>query len=111
MVTSKSPLKHTQCSQPRNTKHCMQTVISRSACVYLEHKSCGFYTLHEHGTIGCEVNKHSPVGVGLVDDPDLMLHVLSFQKAMNVWHKLHHLFIAIPKRHNHCQLMGSSHLL
>ena len=56
------------------------------------------------------MSKHSPVGVGLVYDPDLMLHVLSFQEAMNVRHKLHHFFEAIPERHYHCQLMPSPHL-
>ena len=47
-----------------------------------------------------------PVCINLVDDPDLVLHILSLKEAMNVWNKLNHFFIAVPEWYYHCQLMG-----
>ena len=46
-----------------------------------------------------------PVFVNLIYDPDLVLHILPEQKAVNVRCKLQQLLKSVPKGYHNCQLM------
>ena len=46
-----------------------------------------------------------PVFVDLIYDPDLVLHILPEQKAVNVRCKLQQLLKSVPKGYHNCQLM------